>query len=273
MFLVAPSHRKRSQQEIAALLTREFRKFSGARVVVTQEQTIATGPGWGSMPVQFVLQAPDMEKLREKLPLFLEEASQSPMFSAVDVNMKFNKPELRVYIDRDKARALQVSAVDVAQSLQLALSANRYGYFIRENNKQYQIIGQFDRANRDRPANLLSTFVKNRAGELVRLDNLVSLKETSTPPQIYRFNRFVSATVMANPAPGRTLGEGIQEMKLIAKKRLDERAVRLRTRTYIRLPGARRAVRELSKPVHRHDHRAARHCRRAAHALVFQPDS
>jgi multidrug efflux pump len=222
LFLTEPSHRKRSQQEIASVLTREFRKFTNARVVVSQEQTIASGSGRASMPVQFVLQAPDLERLREKLPLFFDEAAQSPLFSAVDVNMKFNKPELRVHIDRDKARDLQVSAADVAQALQLSLSANRYGYFIRENNKQYQIIGQFDRISRDKPAALMSSFVKNRAGDLVRLDNIVSIEETSTPPQIYRFNRFVSATVQANPAPGRTLGEGIREMDRIAKKTLDK---------------------------------------------------
>jgi multidrug efflux pump len=222
LYLVEPSHRKRSQQEIAALLTRELRKFTGARTVVTQEQTIATGAGGHGMPIQFVLQAPNLEKLKEKLPLFFDEASQSPLFSAVDVNMKFNKPELRVYIDRDKAYDLQVSAADVAQALQLSLSATRYGYFIRENNKQYQIIGQFERMSRDKPADLMSSYVTNRQGDLVRLDNLVTLKETSTPPQIFRFNRFVSATVQANPAPGSTLGEGIVEMRRIAKKVLDE---------------------------------------------------
>ncbi|MBN1127669.1 MAG: efflux RND transporter permease subunit, partial [Chitinispirillaceae bacterium] len=222
LFLVEPSHRKRSQQQIATLLSREFRTFTGARVVVNQEQTIATGPGRGSMPVQFVLQATDLEHLREKLPPFLEEASHSPLFSAVDVNMKFNKPELRVSIDRDKAHGLQVSALDVAQALQLSLSASRYGYFLRENNKQYEIIGQYDRMNRDKPSDIMSSFVTNRSGELVRLDNLVTMEETSTPPQIFRFNRFVSATVMANPAPGRTLGEGIREMEQIGKKVLDE---------------------------------------------------
>jgi multidrug efflux pump len=218
--LTDPDKRKRSQQEVADALTRDLRAFSEARAAVIQEPTI--GDRRSGLPVQFVLQAPDLERLREKLPLFLDEAQQSPFFSIVDVNMKFNKPELQVSIDRDKARDLHVSALDVAQSLQLSLSANRYGYFIRENNKQYQIIGQFDRRSRDKPEALASSFVKSSDGRLVRLDNLVSLHETSTPPQLYRFNRYVSATVMANLAPGRTLGEGITEMKRIGKKVLDE---------------------------------------------------
>jgi multidrug efflux pump len=218
--LTDPGKRKRSQQEIAGALARDLRAFSAARAAVIQEPTI--GDRRSGMPVQFVLEAPDLERLRQKLPLFLEEAQQSPLFSAVDVNMKFNKPELRVSIDRDKARDLHVSALDVALSLQLSLSANRYGYFIRENNKQYQIIGQYERANRDKPADLASSFVKSSDGGLVRLDNCVTLRETSTPPQLYRFNRYVSATVMANPAPDRTLGEGITEMERIGRKTLDE---------------------------------------------------
>jgi multidrug efflux pump len=222
LFLTDPSQRKRSQKEIAQLLSREFRRFTGARIVTSQEQTIATGPGRGSLPVQYVLQAPDLEKLKQKLPVFFQAASQSPDFSAVDVNMKFNKPELRVSINRDNARDLGVSALDVAQTLQLSLSANRYGYFIRENNKQYQIIGQFERKDRGRPEDLMSLFVKNSAGGLVRLDNLVKLVEASTPPQLYRFNRFVSATVSANLAEGVTLGEGIKEMNKIKKEVLDE---------------------------------------------------
>ncbi|MBN2188498.1 MAG: efflux RND transporter permease subunit [Chitinispirillaceae bacterium] len=222
LFLKDPLERRRTQQEIARTLLREFRRLTGARIVVSQEQTIATGPGRGSLPVQYVLQAPNLEKLKQKLPFFFQAAAQSPFFSTVDVNMKFNKPELRVSIDRDKARDLGVSALDVAQTLQLSLSANRYGYYIRENNKQYQIIGQFERKDRGRPEDLMSLFVKNSAGGLVRLDNLVNLVETSTPPQLYRFNRFVSATVSANLAGGRTLGEGIREMDRIKKKALDE---------------------------------------------------
>ncbi|MBN1129787.1 MAG: efflux RND transporter permease subunit [Chitinispirillaceae bacterium] len=222
VFLSDPSDRKRSQQEIAAALSREFKKVVGVRAVAIQEQTIATGPGRRSMPVQFVLQAPNLEKLRDALPQFIDETTRSPLFSAVDVNMKFNKPELRVYINRDKARDLQVSALDLAQTLQLSLSANRYGYFIRENNKQYQIIGQFERSYRDKPGAIMASFVSSGSGKLVRLDNLVSFQETSTPPQIFRFNRFVSATVMANPAPDRTLGEGIEEMRRIGEKVLDE---------------------------------------------------
>ncbi|HPT15147.1 MAG TPA: efflux RND transporter permease subunit, partial [Bacteroidales bacterium] len=141
-------------------------------------------------------------------------------FQNVDLNLKFNKPELSVEIDRDKARALGVNVRDIAETLQLLFSGQRYDYFIM-NSKQYQIIGQADRANRDKPLDLSSVFVRNNAGTLIQLDNLIKTKEQSNPPQLYRYNRYVSATVSAQPKTGITLGQGIDEMKRIAGETLD----------------------------------------------------
>src|SRR3989339_391265 len=220
LLLVDPAKRKASQQEIVNRLAKAMQGLSGARAIVSQEQTIG-GRGAG-LPVQFVIQAPELDDLKEKLPLFLQEASKDPCFQAVDANMKFNKPELRLSIDREKARDLGVSARDIAQSLQLAMSGSRYGYYIR-NGKQYQIIGQFSRENRARPLDLTSAFVRSKTGGFVQLDNMVTLTETSSPPQLYRFNRFSAATVSDSLAEGRTLGEGITVMRAIAKKTLDDR--------------------------------------------------
>jgi multidrug efflux pump len=171
--------------------------------------------------MQYVLQAPNFEKLREVLPEFLEEASKDPTFTFVDVNLKFNKPELRVQINRERAQNLGVSTIDIAQTLQLALSGQRFGFFVM-NGKQYQVIGQVARENRDEPLDLKSLYVKSRSGEIVQLDNLVTLTEESSPPQLYRFNRYVSATVSAALAEGKTIGEGIIAMDAIADRVLDE---------------------------------------------------
>ena len=143
-------------------------------------------------------------------------------FTIVDVNLKFNKPELKLSIDRQKARALGVSTIDIAQTIQSAFSGQRFGYFIKDG-KQYQVIGQFSRENRDAPIDLKSTYVKNTKGELIQLDNVVFVDEQSAPPQLYRFNRYVSATVSAGLAPGVSLGEGIDVMYEIADKVLDEK--------------------------------------------------
>lgn len=210
--------RPKSQQQIFEDLSGSFRKFNAARTIAMQAQTI--GGSRGGLPVQYVLQAPNSEKLREALPKFFQAANQDPTFSVVDVNLKFNKPELVVSIDRDRARSLGVSAVDIAQTLSLALSGQRFGYFYM-NGKQYQVIGQVKRADRSEPLNLKSLFVKNSNGELIQLDNLVSLKEQINSPQLYRFNRYTAATISANLAPGKTIGDGIKAMDAIAKRVLD----------------------------------------------------
>jgi multidrug efflux pump len=221
LILKPPSQRKRSQQQIADQLSPLLGQFTGARTFVTQQQTIGGGRR-GGLPVQFVLQAPDFKMLEEYLPKFLDEARKSRIFTIVDVNLKFNKPELKLSIDRQKARALGVSTIDIAQTIQAAFSGQRFGFFIK-SGKQYQVIGQFARENRDAPIDLKSTYVKNNRGELIQLDNVVFTEEQSAPPQLYRFNRYVSATVSAGLAPGRTLGEGINEMYDIAERVLDEK--------------------------------------------------
>lgn len=218
--LVEPDLRKRSQMQIADDITPIINQLTGARTFVTQQQTIGSGRGRG-LPVQFVLQAPNFDKLKEFLPKFLEETRNYPIFTVVDVNLKFNKPELKLSIDRQKARSLGVSTADIAQTIQAAFSGQRFGFFIKDG-KQYQVIGQFSRENRDAPIDLKSTYVKNSKGELIQLDNVVYTEEQSAPPQLYRFNRYVSATVSAGLAPGKTLGEGIDVMYEIADKVLDE---------------------------------------------------
>lgn len=218
--LVEPENRVRSQKEIADMISGMVKKFNMARIFVVQEQTIGSGRG-GGLPVQFVIQASNFEKLKEVIPEFMEKASSDNAFVATDLNLKFNKPELTVSIDRDRANALGVSVQDIAQTLQLLFSSQRFGFFIM-NGKQYQVIGQADREYREKPLDLSTVNVRNNRGELIQMDNVVQLKESSSPPQLYRYNRYVSATVSANPAPGVTLGQGIEKMQSIADEVLDE---------------------------------------------------
>jgi hydrophobe/amphiphile efflux-1 (HAE1) family protein len=223
LMITDPSERKRSQQEIADYFSMKTRRMTEARVFVNQEQTISASGGGarGGFPVQYVIQNQNLEKIRQSLPVFLEEVNKSAVFQTSDVNLKFNKPQIDLSIDRDKARMLGVSVIDIAQTLQLAFSGQRFSYF-EMNGFQYQVIGQVDREDRDEPLDLTSLYVRNNLGQLVQLDNLVVLKEESAPPQLYHFNRFKAATVSAGLAPGRTIGDGIEEMDRIAKKVLDE---------------------------------------------------
>ncbi len=219
VILKDPTDRTRTQQEIVDDVTGKVREYSGVRTFITQAQTI--GDRRGGFPVQFVIQAPEIDKLKKVLPEFMLKASQSPKFAFVDLDLKFNKPEINISIDRDKARNLGVNIIDISQTLQLGLSGARFGYFIMDG-KQYQIIGQVERADRDEPLDLKTLYVKNKRGELIQLDNLVTMEEQSRPPQLYRFNRYSSAKVGAQLAKGVALGEGIEEMERIASEVLDE---------------------------------------------------
>lgn len=218
--LVDPSERERSQKEIVDHLNKMTKKYPQAKVNVSEQPTISVNRR-GGLPIQYIIQAPNFEKLREKIPQFMEEASKNETFSNVDVNLKFNKPEINVTINREKAESLGISVLDVAQTLQLSLSGQRFGYFM-QNGKQYQVIGQFDEKDRDAPLDLTSMFVKNKAGELIQLDNVVEVEEQSNPPQLFHNNRYMSATVSAGLAPGKSMIDGINAMDEIKEKVLDD---------------------------------------------------
>ena len=219
IMLEKPDDRGRTQQKIADDLSIELRKKTKARAFVMQQSTF--GGRRAGMPVQYVLQATSIEKLREILPVFMGKVLESDILQMADVNLKFTKPELRIHIDREKAISLGVSTQNIGQTLQLALSGQRFGYFFM-NGKQYQILGELAREDRNKPLDLKSLYVRNNSGEMIQFDNLVTLSEETAPPQLYRYNRFVAATVSAGLAPGRTISEGLAEMDRIADEVLDD---------------------------------------------------
>ncbi len=222
MGLVDADKRERSQDDIAKEMGRMFQQLTDVRVFPIQEQTISVGfSGRMSFPVQYVLQHLNFDKLKEKIPLFMEEVNKSPVFLRSDVNLKFNQPELQITVDRLRANELGVSVLDISNTLQLALSGRRFGYFLKDG-KQYQVIAQVEREDRDSPMDLKSFFVRNNRGELIQLDNLVQMEELANPPTIYHFNRFKSAVISASLAPGKTIGDGIVEMDRIADVVLDD---------------------------------------------------
>ena len=219
--ILADPEGRRTQQQIADAIQPKLKKFTGARATLIQEPTLSTGQrGGGGLPVAFVIQASTFESLKKNIPLFMAKVRESSKFEMADVNLKFTKPELRLEINRDKAQNLGVSIQDVATTLQLGLSGRRFGYFVMDG-KQYQIIGQIDRPMRNDVSDLKSLYVKNNRGDLIQLDNLVKITEQSTPPQLFRYNRYVAATVTAQMAKGVTLGEALNEMDKLAKETFD----------------------------------------------------
>jgi multidrug efflux pump len=217
--LVDSDQRTRTQSEIANSLRPKINEVSMARAFIAEPQSI--GSRRSGLPVQYVIQAPTLDKLKEVLPAFLEKAGQDPAFEFVDVNLKFTKPEVKVEINREKARSMGVSVRDVAQTLQLGLSGQRFGNFVM-NSKQYYVIGQVTKENRNDPLDLRSLYVRSSNGSLIQLDNLITMEEQSSPPQLYRYNRFVAATVSANLSGKTKLGDGLAAMDRVADEVLDD---------------------------------------------------
>lgn len=219
--LIEPKDRKNSQEKVLDKVTNVLKKLPEARAFANQQQTIAVNKR-GGLPVAYVIQAPDFNKLRDYVPKFMDEVSKNPVFTISDVNLKFSKPELSIIIDREKSKSLGVAVADVAQTMQLAFAGQRFSYFTM-NGRQYQVIGQYERDNRNEPYDLKSMFVKNNMGSLVQLDNIVKVVENSSPPQLYHYDRYMSATVSAGLAPGKTIADGIKAMDEIRDKLNDEK--------------------------------------------------
>ena len=220
--MVAPNERKRTQSEVAADLNKKFKKFKNVRVFSVEEQTISVGmQSRGSLPVQFIIQNLDFPKIRNVLPGFLEAAKKDKTFQNVDVNLKFNKPELDLTIDRMRAKDLGLSTADVSQALQAAFSGARSAYFIM-NDRQYEVITQVPKSDRNTPSDINKLYIRNSRGESIPISSVLTIEENSNPPNLYHYNRFNSATVSASLAEGKTIGDGVKAMEAIAKSQLDE---------------------------------------------------
>lgn len=215
--LVDPDKRKRSQNQIAMELTKDLKKFPSARSIVVQEQTIAVGSGKFNQPIQYVIEAPTLNDLRAVVPDFLQAVENDPVFVSPDINLKFNHPQLDVSVDRNKASALGISVRDIAQTMQAALSGERFDYFYLGGN-QYKVIGQFENSDRAKPLDIKAMYVRSDNGNLVQMDNLLDIRDTASPAQLYHYNRFESATISASTAPGKTIGDGIDELNKLAKE-------------------------------------------------------
>ena len=205
--------------EVAEKLSAAVQRKTKARSFVQQSSSF--GGRRGGMPIQYVLQATSIDKLQEILPTFMAKVDESPIFQMADVNLKFSKPEARININRDKASIMGISTRSIAQTLQYGLSGQRMGYFYM-NGKQYEILGEINRQQRNKPSDLKGIYIRSSQGEMIQLDNLIELENGIAPPQLYRYNRFVSATVSAGLAEGKTIGQGLDEMDRIAAETLDD---------------------------------------------------
>ncbi|EYF06870.1 efflux RND transporter permease subunit [Chondromyces apiculatus] len=219
LYLFEPFERTRTQAEIFQQITKDLGSFGALRVFPAQPPTI--GSRAAGQPLQYVIRAPSLAALVEVLPGVLDEAQRRPELRFVDADLKVNRPEASIRVDRARAAELGVPVLDVARALQLAFGDQRFGYFIM-NGKQYQVIGQLDRDDRNEPEDLRRLFVRGASGQMISLDSLVTWEEQAAPAAIYRFDRFVSATISGSPATGYTLGDGIRAMDEVTEKALPQ---------------------------------------------------
>lgn len=208
-----------TQMEAAEKLSQAVKKKTKARAFVQQQSSF--GGRRSSMPIQYVLQATNIEKLEKVLPVFMEKVYENPVFQMADVDLNFSKPEIRIHINRDKANIMGVNTRDLSETLQYGLSGQRMGYFYM-NGKQYEILGEINRQQRNKPADLRAIYLRSSDGKMIQMDNLIELESSIAPPKLYRYNRFVSATISAGLAEGKTIGQGLDEMDKIAKEVLDD---------------------------------------------------
>jgi len=220
--LTDANERNRTQSDIAKALQGKMSRFNNARIFPVEEQTISVGlQSRGSQPVQFIIQNLNFEKLKDVIPKFLEEAKKDKTFQNVDVNLKFNKPELQLEIDRIKAKDLGLSITDVGSAVQSAFSGRRAGYFTM-NGRQYEVIAQVERADRNEPVDIGKIYIRNSAGQNIPLSSVVNFIESSNPPSLYHHNRFKAATISASLAEGKTIGDGVKAMQKIGNGLLDQ---------------------------------------------------
>ena len=220
--LFPAKERKKSQSDIVKELNVKLGRFNNVRIFPIEEQTIAVGLGAkGSLPIQFVIQNLDFDRLKAVIPKFMDEVKNDKTFQNADVNLKFNKPEVDITIDRIKAREFGLTVTDIAQVLQSAFSGGRLAYFIM-NGMQYQVICQVAMKDRQKPVDISNLYVRNNKGISIPLTSVTHIITNANPPSLYHFNRYKAATISASLANGKTIGDGVKAMQVIANKLLDE---------------------------------------------------
>jgi HAE1 family hydrophobic/amphiphilic exporter-1/multidrug efflux pump len=219
--LIPAKERERSQDQIANDLQKKLRRFNQAIIFASQDQTISVGGSRGGLPVQFILQNQDLNKLKNIIPRFLDEVKKDKTFSNADVNLKFNRPELQLTLDRMKIKDLGLSTLDVVTAMQSAFSGGRLAYFI-QNGFQYSVIAQVERNDRNKPDDITKLYVRNNVGQNIPLSAVIQMKESTNPATLYHFNRYKAATISASLSEGYTIGDGIKAMQAISTRSLDE---------------------------------------------------
>ncbi len=208
--------RQRSSQEIIASISPQLFGIAGTLNFAINPASL--GQSGRSQPVEFVVQTTESyEDLDGIVAQLLEKMRQNPQLMAPDSDLKLNKPELRVTMDRDKLASLGIEVDEVGRSLETMLGGRKVTRFKR-GSEQYDVVVKIEDDKRRTPTDLTAIYVRARSGEMIPLSNIVTLTETVAPRELNHFNKLRAATITANLAPGVGLGQALDFMEQAARE-------------------------------------------------------
>ncbi len=199
--------RSRTQMEIVEEMQPGLARITGVRASANNPGSF--GQSARNKPIEFVLQTPESyEKLDEYVQLLLAEAEKFPGLMNLDTDLRLDKPQLEVDVDRERVAATGAGVLTVGRTLETLLGGRQVTRFDLDG-EQYDVIVQVAADDRRTPGALDDIYVRGRDDAMIQLSNLVRVQETVAPKELNRFNQFRSATITANVAPGSSLGEGL----------------------------------------------------------------
>ena len=208
--------RNKKQMEITKELTPKL--FGGLPGVISfSVNPPSLGASFLSKQLEYVIYGTSYTELQGYVTKMLAEMSQYPGVNGLDTDLKLNKPQLKVNVDRDKAAALGVSMDNIGSTLEILLGGRNVTRYKREG-KQYDVVVQMEEGDRRQPTDLTSIYVRGASGELVQLSNIVQLAESVAPKELNHFNKFRAATITGNVSPGYSLGDVLRKMDQVAQK-------------------------------------------------------
>lgn len=208
--------RDRTQMEIMNELQPKLRKVTGVRAFGNNPGSF--GQSARNKPVEFVIQTPESyQKLQEYVDKLLEEAEKFPGLINLDSDLRLNKPQIEVDVDRERVADTGAGVQTVGRTLETLLGGRQVTRY-NQNGEQYDVIVQVAPDDRRTPGDLNDIYVRGHNGSMVQLSNLVTVHETVAPKELNRFNQFRAATITGNVAPGYSLGEGLDFLEAAAER-------------------------------------------------------
>lgn len=208
--------RQKSQQQIVQELFPQLFSIPGVLAFVINPPSI--GGRFSSSPVEYVLQAESYDELNQGIGIMMGEAQKLGYLINLDTDLRLNKPQLDISIDRERAAGLGASVTDIGTALETFLGGRAVTHFKR-GTKQYDVILQMRPSARATPDAIRDIYIRGTGG-LVQLANVVRIEETLAPKELNHYNRVRSATIKANILPGATLGQALDDLDRIATEKL-----------------------------------------------------